>query len=67
MHNTVLTLSALGKILSKRHIEIFFLFLTFHANRLQWNLKSSFVGKIRKISSVCRLLNKSRKWFTKTM
>ena len=37
--------------------------LTFHANygkRITWNFKSCFLGKIRKISSVCRLLNWSR-------
>ena len=52
-------LSTLGKIFSRQHTEIFFLFfpnkqdLTFHANCLQWsqfawNIKSCFLGKIRK-------------------
>ena len=69
----MLTLSTLGKIFCRRHFEIFFLFfpekkdLTFHANCLlrrqfAWNVKSCFLGKIRKISSICHLLKMPREW-----
>ena len=36
--------------------------LTFHANCLHWNVRSCFLGKIRKISSICRPLNLPREW-----
>ena len=56
----LLTYSMLGKDFTKQHLEIFFLLfspkqeLTFHANCLQWrqiawNVKSCFLGKIRKV------------------
>ena len=66
-----LMLSMLGKSF-RRHFEILFLvvvffffrkqILTFHANCFQWwhfawNVKSSFLGKIRKVSPISRLLN----------
>ena len=49
-----LTLCTLGKNFSSRHFETFFLF--FLGNRRQF-VRSYFIGKIRKISRVCRLLN----------
>ena len=62
-----LTLNTLGKIFSRRHIKIVFLIfprkedLTFHANCLHqrqfaWNVKTYFLGKIRKNISICHLL-----------
>ena len=64
---TVMTHSTLGKMFDRRHFEIFSYFprkqdLTYHANCLQWrqfawNVKSCFLGKIRNLSSICRLLN----------
>ena len=50
-----LMLSTLGKIFSRRHFEIFFLFL--QENCLDISCKLSPLGKIRKISWTCRLLN----------
>ena len=68
----ILMLSILGKIFSRRHIKIFFLFfprkqvLTFHANCLVYPVETMwmkcqvlFSGKTRKIS-FCHLLNLPR-------
>ena len=66
-----LTLSTLGKIFTRWHFEIFFLIflrkqdMTFHANCLlwrqfAWTVKSCFLGKIRKISSIYHLLKMPR-------
>ena len=59
-----LILSTLGKIFSRWHIEIFFFFFfqktgfdILHWRQFAWNVKFCFLGKIRKISSVCHLLN----------
>ena len=67
-------LSMLGKIFSRWHSENFFFLIfprkeafTFHKNsplRRQFarNVKASFLGKVRKISWICHLLNLSRGW-----
>ena len=67
------TFCMLGKHFSKRYFEIFFLIfprkqdLTLHENCLlrrqfAWSVRSYFLGKIRKISSVCHLLNMPITW-----
>ena len=64
----LLTLSMPGKIFSRRHFEIFFLFfpenrlrhlmpIVFFGDNLHEMSKPIFWGKIRKISSLCLLLN----------
>ena len=69
-----LTLSTLGKIFSRQHIEIFFVIfprkhvLVFHANCLQckqfaWNVKFCFLRKIRKLLLICGLLNLAIQWY----
>ena len=68
-----LTLSTLGKIFSRRHFEIFFLF--FSENRIWHFMQIVSLGdnlhemsnpvfweKIRKITSFCRLLKMPREW-----
>ena len=57
-----LMLSTMGKNFSRRHFEISPYFsqktsLTFHANYLVWNVKSCFLGKLKQMSSIGRLLN----------
>ena len=65
--------STLGKNFSRQQIDHIFLILPrkqiliFHANCLHqrqfaWNVKSCFLRKIRKISSICCLLNLPREW-----
>ena len=61
-----LMLYMLGKNFSRRHFEIFFFF--FLENRIGHFMQivshevSDFLGKIRKISSVCHLLNLPIVW-----
>ena len=61
LNNGALTLSILGKIFSRQCIKIFFFFSkkTWFCSYRQfaWNIKSCFLGKIRKISPICHLLN----------
>ena len=63
-----LTLSTLGKIFSRRILKYF----TYFSHKtgydiscrrqFTWDVKSCFLGKIRKISSICCLLKMPREW-----
>ena len=67
-----LTLSILGKIFSRQYIEIIFLFFPENRRQFAWNVKSCFLGKIRKISPIllsaelAQRVGKIKSWYPST-